>query len=153
MLEHARHPAGRVGGVETVTLIAADALTHDFEAAEFDLVYSVGVLAEHSPFDDAVAVKVRSWLKPMGRFAFTVVHPDSASVPRTLKRRVGEWVAPVVRGGLRERLRARVLSGGLYADEEWLRTVLTRTGFTIESMEPFESDVHLHLLTVARNGR
>ena len=41
---------------------------------------------------------------------------------------------------------------GLYADEERLRDVLDRTGFAVESLEPYESDVHLHLLTVARRA-
>jgi hypothetical protein len=45
-----------------------------------------------------------------------------------------------------------MMSGGLYADEPYLRDVLGASGFTVESMEPFESDVHLHLLTVARNA-
>jgi hypothetical protein len=38
---------------------------------------------------------------------------------------------------------------GLYADEERVREVLAAVDFAVESIEPFESDVHLHLLTVA----
>jgi hypothetical protein len=39
---------------------------------------------------------------------------------------------------------------GLYADQERVGELLTCCGFSIESMEPFQSDVHLHVLTVAR---
>jgi len=95
---------------------------------------------------------VKRWLKPGGRFAFTTVHPLSSSVPRTPKRRVGEWLlrwAPRMPRALRRALRARLMRDGLYADEERVREVLAAVDFAVESIEPFESDVHLHLLTVA----
>ena len=42
------------------------------------------------------------------------------------------------------------MSGGLYADEERVREVLAAVDLVVESIEPFESDVHLHMLAVAR---
>jgi len=97
--------------------------------------------------------RVKRWLKPGGRFAFTTVHPLSFSVPRTLKRRIGErllrWAA-VAPSALRRGLRARLMSDGLYADEERVRDVLAAADLAVESIEPFESDVHLHVLAVAR---
>jgi SAM-dependent methyltransferase len=154
MLIRARHPAGDVallpGGV---TLVEGDFLTHEFCAAEFDLVYSIGVLAEHSPFDETVAARVQRWLKPGGRFAFTTVHPRSSSVPRTLRRRAGEWLTSLARvapAAARRPLRDRLMREGLYADEERVRDVLAAVNLGIESIEPFASDVHLHVLTLAR---
>jgi SAM-dependent methyltransferase len=149
MLDRARRPAGLA---DNVTLIEGDFLTHDFDRAEFDLVYAIGVLAEHSPFDEIVAARVRRWLKPGGRFAFTTVHPMSSSVPRTIKRRVGEWLlGPAsASAALRRSLRSRLMSEGLYADEERVREVLAAVNLAVESIEPFESDVHLHVLAVAR---
>ena len=86
MLERARQPAGALRMVPGwLTLIEGDFLHQDFEPRQFDLVYSIGVLAEHSPFDESVAARVNGWLKPGGRFAFTTVHPMSFSVPRTFK--------------------------------------------------------------------
>src|ERR1019366_4511540 len=126
-----------------LTLIEGDFLSFEFEPGEFDLVYSIGVLGEHSPFDEALATRVRRWLKPGGRLAFTTVHPLSSSVPRTLQRRVGEWLLPIARGRSRRALRSRLMRDGLYADEERVREVLEVTGFTVESMELFQSDVHL----------
>jgi len=133
-----------------LTLIEGDFLLHDFQAAEFDLVYSIGVLAEHSPFDEAVAARVKRWLRPGGRFAFTTVHPSSFSVPRTFKRRVGEWLLPVAPAALRRALRARLMRDGIFADEERLRDVFASVDLTVESIDRFTSDVHLHLLAVAR---
>lgn len=148
MLDEARHPVGAPAiGVE---LIEGDFLAHDFGAAQFDLVYSIGVLAEHSPFDETVAVRVRRWLKPGGRFAFTAVHPLSFSVARPLKRRLAEALLPLSGGALRRALRTRLMRDGLYADDERLREVLHATGFEVESLEPYQSDVHLHTMVVAR---
>jgi SAM-dependent methyltransferase len=154
MLDRARHPVGSVVTAPGwLTLVEGDFLRHEFPSCEFDLVYSIGVLAEHSPFDETIVTRVKRWLKPGGRFAFTTVHPLSFSVPRTLKRRVGEWLLPwaaVAPVGLRRSLRARLMSDGLYADEERVREVLAGVGLAVESIEPFESDVHLHVLAVAR---
>ena len=100
-----------------MTLIEGDLFGHDFESGRFDLVYSIGVLAEHVPFDPTVAGHVWRWLKPNGRFAFTTVHPDSPSIPQTLQRRIGRSIAAVAPDAVAQPLRMRLLSGGLYADE------------------------------------
>ena len=91
MLAEARTPynASRISAA-SVTLIQDDLFNHRFERGQFDLVYSIGVLAEHVPFNEAVVAAVAGWLKPGGRFAFTTVHPASPSIPRTIGRRVGE---------------------------------------------------------------
>jgi hypothetical protein len=44
------------------------------------------------------------------------------------------------------------MSDGLYADEERVREVLAAADLTIESIAPFDSDVHRHVLAVARKG-
>ena len=146
--------AGKRSAVASVvSLIEGDFLTHEFDAAEFDLVYAIGVLAEHSPFDASLAARVRRWLKPGGRFAFTTVDPTSFSVPRTVGRRLGQWLlrpASAAPTGLRRLLHARLMSGGLYADQERVRDVLAAVELTVESIEPFDSDVHRHVLAVAR---
>lgn len=148
MLEEARHPVG--APALSAELVEGDFLAHDFGLAQFDLVYSIGVLAEHAPFDEAVVQRVKHWLMPAGRFAFTAVHPRSFSVPRTIKRQLAEALLPLSGGGLRRTLRARLMRDGIYADEERLRAVLLAAGFEIESLEPYRSDVHLHTLVVAR---
>ena len=150
MLEYARRPIGVVAmPAGWLTLVEGDFLQQEFRPGEFDLVYSIGVLAEHAPFDQAVAARVRRWLRPGGRFAFTTVHPLSFSVPRTMKRRAGEWLASIARGRVRRALRSRLMSEGIYADEERVREVLGAEGFAIETIEVLVSDVHQHMLVVA----
>jgi SAM-dependent methyltransferase len=153
MLEQARRPVGGESiHADALTLIAGDFMVHPFEPRSFDLVYSIGVLGEHSPFDAAIAARVRDSLKPGGRFAFTTVHPLSFSVPRTWKRRLAERCLPFATGAVRRALRDRLMRDGLYADEERLREVLGGVGFVVESIEHYESDVHLHCMAVARRA-
>ena len=80
MLAEARHPfkADEIR-VQSITLVYGDLLQYDFGPRRFDLVYSVGVLAEHVPLDARVVTCVGRLLRPGGRFAFTTVHPESPS--------------------------------------------------------------------------
>jgi len=94
---------------------------------------------------------VKRWLKPGGRFAFTTVHPLSSSVPRTRRRRIGELLLPVVPDLLRRQLRRGLMRDGIYADEQRVADVLSAADLRLESIERFESDVHLHVLCVALN--
>ncbi|MDP3716261.1 MAG: class I SAM-dependent methyltransferase [Acidobacteriota bacterium] len=150
MLALAAHPFREAAiTVERVTLLEGDALAHDFSAGSFDLVYSIGVLAEHVPLQAELVGRVHSWLRRGGRFAFSTVHPASPSVPQTAARRLGSALMPWVPGPLHAYLRDRYLAGGLYADETYLRGLLA-DGFEIESIERFVSEAHLHCLCVAR---
>jgi SAM-dependent methyltransferase len=150
MLAEARRPLhGDRVRADRVELVEGDFLVHDFPAAGFDLVYSVGVLAEHSPLDERIVGRVVRWLRPGGRFAFTTVHPESPSIPRTLPRRIGCAVEPFAAGPIRTWLRRRILSGGLYADERRIRS-LVEPALTIESLTRMTSEAHLHALCVAR---
>jgi SAM-dependent methyltransferase len=152
MLTRARAPieASRIDA-SSIDLVRGDLLTCEFESRRFDLVYSIGVLAEHVPLDAALVARVRRWLRPGGRFAFTTVHPESPSVPQTLSRRLARRAAPVLPGAIGRALHRRLVAGGRYGDERWVRTLLM-PGFTIESIERFQTEVHLHCLCVARKG-
>jgi SAM-dependent methyltransferase len=133
---------------KTIQLVEGDALTHGFLPGSFDLIYSIGVLAEHTPFDSRIVGNVESWLRPGGRFAFTTVHPDSASIPRTPGRTLGRAMLPLSPAPLRRWLRAKLTADGQYADEA---LIVERLGsqFSIESMSRLESEAHLHCLCVA----
>lgn len=150
MLAEAAHPvAANHISARTVQLVEGDALTYDFPSGSFDLIYSIGVLAEHTPFDARIVANAARWLRPRGRFAFTTVHPDSASIPRTASRAIGAAVAPFAPGPVRRWLRAKLTSGGQYADETLIAERLG-AAFTIESISRQESEAHLHCLCVAR---
>jgi SAM-dependent methyltransferase len=150
MLAEARRPynADRITA-DVVTLVEGDIFGHQFAPARFDLIYSIGVLAEHVPFDAEVVEHVSRWLRPNGRFAFTTVHPESPSIPRTLKRRVGRSLAAVAPRTVEQRIRRRLLSGGLYADEGRVEQLMSGS-FVIEALSQFESEAHLHCWCVAR---
>lgn len=150
MLALAAHPFREAAiTVDRVTLVEGDALAHEFPADSFDLIYSIGVLAEHVPLQGELVGRVHTWLRRGGRFAFSTVHPASPSVTQTAARRLGSALIPWAPGPLHVYLRHRYLAGGLYADETYLRTLLA-DGFEIESMERFVSEAHLHCLCVAR---
>lgn len=151
MLAQARTPVDAAAiSIGRITLLQGDFLSQHLTDGGFDLIYSIGVLAEHSPLDDRLVGRAFQWLAPGGVFAFTAVHPQSFSVTRTWKRRVGEWLLPFSMGGLKQSLRSRLMAGGLYADEPWLRELLPKHGFHIESVASHLSEVHLHLMCVAR---
>jgi SAM-dependent methyltransferase len=150
MLERARQPyAARQICVPQITLVHGDVATATFESARFDLVYSIGVLAEYTPLTEAVVARIAEWLKPGGRFAFTAVRPDSPTVRLTMRRRIGRSLARWAQGPIARACRRRLLSGGLYADDAWIREILARN-FEIESLNDFQSESHVHGLCVAR---
>lgn len=151
MLAHARSPFRQDRISAPVTLVHGDLFTHPFAARGFDLVYAIGVLAEHAPLNTAVVERVHGLLRPGGRFAFSTVHPDSPSIGVTVGRAIGRAIQPLTFGAARRRLRGRLLAGGLYADEAWIAEVL-QPWFAIESLERFVSEAHLHCLCVARRA-
>ena len=136
--------------VTHITLIHGDLFTQPLEDGAFDLVYSIGVLAEHAPLNEAAVTRVRRLLKPGGRFAFSTVHPDSPSITQTIGRTVGRAIATLP-GPFQRPLRERLLSGGMYADETRIEELL-KPAFQIESIERFISEAHLHCLCVARKA-
>jgi SAM-dependent methyltransferase len=152
MLDQARHPFQEHQiTVREITLVHGDLMTQDFGERRFDLVYSIGVLAEHAPLQPALVARVARWLRPGGRFAFSTVHPDSESVPRTPARRLGTALSTRLPAPFNRALRERLLSGGLYADEARLEELLAGA-FAIESLERMVSEAHLHCLCVARKA-
>ena len=150
MLSEAAHPVGasRISA-RTVDLIEGDALTYEFPRDSFDLIYSIGVLAEHTPLDARIVENAARWLRSGGRFAFTTVHPDSKSIPRTPSRAIGAALAPFAPGPARRWLRSKLTADGQYADEALIAERLG-AAFTIESISRQESEAHLHCLCVAR---
>jgi SAM-dependent methyltransferase len=132
----------------SIELINGNLATHEFAAGSFDLVYSIGVLAEHVALNRRLVDRVARWLRPGGRFAFTTIDPESPDVPKTLQRRVAAALLPVT-GPARAALHERLMVGGMYADERWIKTML-KGRFEIESLDRFQSDVHLHGRCVAR---
>jgi len=149
MLDLARHPVGVVTA-DSVQLVEADFLQADFDPGRYDLICSNRRACR------ALALRSRAGRPRANRGSAPAAASPSRpsisrcpSIPRTMARRVAEWALPVA-GPFRPSMRSRLLSGGLYADRQRLHDVLVGAGFAIESIESFQSDVHLHLLAVAR---
>jgi SAM-dependent methyltransferase len=144
MLQEAAHPthASQIKAARIV-LVKGDLATHQFLPGSFDLVYSIGVLAEHVALTRDLVTRVAAWLRPGGRFAFTTIDPRSPDVPKTMQRRLATAVLPIAPGAVGESLHRRLMAGGMYGDERWIRAVLDGV-FVIESLDTFQSDVHLH---------
>jgi SAM-dependent methyltransferase len=152
MLVEARRPAhAEAIAVQQISLIHGDLASHDFARASFDLVYSIGVLAEHVALTRALAVRIAQWLRPGGRFAFTTIDPESPDVPKTLPRRAAAALLPLLPGNLGGTLHHRLMVGGMYGDERWVRSTLSGL-FVVESADRFETDVHLHGRFVVRKA-
>lgn len=149
LAEAARPHDAELITARSVELVEGDVLTHEFEADSFDLIYSIGVLAEHTPFDTRIVANAARWLRPGGRFAFTTVHPESTSIPRTISRVIGTAVTPISPWPIRHWLRNRLTANGQYADEMLIAERLNGS-FLIESLTRLESEAHLHCLCVAR---
>lgn len=152
MLAEARRPVAADDiSARSIELVQADIVTYDAGASRVDFVYAIGVLAEHTPLDARIVSNVFRWLRPGGRFAFTTVHPDSHSVPRTFGRTAARRILPLTSGLVRRRLRERLSVSGLYADEALIRDRLDGR-FAIESLSRMESEAHLHCLCTARKS-
>ena len=144
MLAEAAHPTHAAEiSARDVRLINGNVQTCEFAPRSFDLVYSIGVLAEHVALTRLLVERVARWLRPGGRFAFTTVDPQSPDVPKTMSRRVATALLPVAAGPIGDALHRRLMTGGMYGDERWIRTSLSGL-FEIESLDRFQSDVHLH---------
>lgn len=150
MLAEAKTPthADRIRA-QRIELVNGDLSSQQFPRGSFDLVYSIGVLAEHVPLNRSLVERVSGWLKPGGRFAFTTVDPQSPDVPKTPARRIASALLPAFPGDAGRRLHERLMAGGMYGDARWIRRQLDGL-FSIESLEQYQSDVHLHGRCVAR---
>ena len=117
----------------------------------FDLVYSIGVLAEHAPLDATLVARVRALAA--GRAAASRSRPCIRTRRRCRGRSaaaVGALVAPLPAGAAAARGCAqRLLAGGLYADERASASCSPARSRSNRS-SAFESEAHLHCLCVAR---
>jgi len=74
MLEQALEPVhGSELQVEQLELLCGDIYSLELPAGGFDLIYSIGVLAEYSPLTAALLEKLTALLAPRGRLLLTAV--------------------------------------------------------------------------------
>jgi SAM-dependent methyltransferase len=129
MLKRAGSPVLRQSIVaDKIHLICGNVLQGGFHRCTFDLIYSIGVLGEHSEFDEHMCNKLFELLKPKGTLLFTVVDIASKWGAMSLKRRALESVLKVGPSMLRRRFRQRI--GSFYMTDPELRVIFGKSRFT-----------------------
>jgi SAM-dependent methyltransferase len=128
MLRQARRPIrGDQLEIPRVDLVRANLLESAFHAESFDLIYSIGVLGEHSPFDLALCEKLYRSLKRGGKLFFTVVDRESRVCRKRLRRRLADALYPVFPAAVRRRLDERWRS--FYMTKAELKAVMDNSPF------------------------
>ncbi len=103
-----------------------------FPSHSFDVIYSIGVLGEHSPLDLPLALKFFDMLGPNGQIFLTVVDKDSKQNP-SLQRRIAEQLYPWMPPMLQKRL--NVLWQNYYMTKQEIENLFTQTSFRELSIE------------------
>jgi SAM-dependent methyltransferase len=96
-------PPGQLD-INTLELIEASFFTHDFKDVKYDIIYSIGVLGEHVPFDETTAEKIYGLLSENGKAYFTIVDLEPR---KNTKRKIAETLYPLLPKGIRQKLDAR----------------------------------------------
>jgi SAM-dependent methyltransferase len=133
MLAHAEEPVRREQiDARSIELKNGDVLEIDLPHGGFDLIYSIGVLAEYSPLDARTLGRLRELLAPGGALFVTAVDSSSrvsvpergeASFGRRLIRKAFPWLPRGVR---------RLLNRGLspfYLSRPQLQAAFAAAGF------------------------
>lgn len=123
MLREARNPIN-VGmlDIREMVLLQGNAFEYPFEAESFDFIYSIGVLGEHSPFDDVICKRIYELLRPGGKAFVTVVDASSK-----WQRKLAEIFYPVLPSVIKKKLHYRRRS--FYLSFSELKDILNRSSF------------------------
>ena len=155
MLEQARHPLHEDRITAARSRWSRAICWRTISApARFDLVYSIGVLAEHVPLDSRRWSRACArWLRARRPLCVLDRAPRSASVPRTLD--AASWLARCGRclpAPFQQALRGACWPAGCMPTRRDCASC-SRSAFAIESLERLQSEAHLHCLCVARRRR
>lgn len=141
MIECARSPVKAELITYEIELMVGNVFDMSFESESFDLIYSIGVFGEHSPFDAFICDKLYTWLRTEGILLFTTV--DSSSKQKGLKRRIAESILPFWAQKILNEKR-----GYFYMQTEELKRIMVKSPF--KEFELFKvEDIHVHDVCVA----
>jgi len=129
LVECGRSPAG---------IQCADFRQVNFPPGTFDLIYSVGVLAEYSPLDSALLNKLYVWLKPRGKLLFTAL--DAQSRPLSLTKKAASLALPFMPARLRGRLYPSIGVHRFYMSEARLLRLFAGTPFAQKAVSRHASE-------------
>ena len=141
MIECASLPVKAELVMYEVELMVGNVFDMSFESESFNLIYSIGVFGEHSPFDAFICNKLYTWLRPEGILLFTTV--DSSSKQKGIKRRIAESILPFWFQKILNQRR-----GYFYMQTEELKRIMVKSPFKEFKLFKIE-DIHVHDVCVA----
>jgi SAM-dependent methyltransferase len=134
MLEQARDPIDREAlDIDAIELRCGDICALELSDQSFDLIYSIGVVAEYPLLDDVLLSRLFQLLKPGGKLFFTAVDIYSrlkiaTNTPITLTRRALRRCFPLLPSFAKKSLN-RALSSH-YVTERELTALLAGSPFS-----------------------
>jgi ubiquinone/menaquinone biosynthesis C-methylase UbiE len=141
MLEQARTPTfASALQVDSIELVCGEVTSVSFPDASFDLIYSVGVIGEYSPIDQAHLKVFLRLLKPGGTLFVTVVDTLSrVSVPEndppSIARRLTRKVFPFLPKWTRELLNSSL--SPFYVSRLQVESLFSASGFSRFQVERY----------------
>jgi len=136
MLEKARDPFRRSDmPLASIQLIEGNFYDYDFGNRKFDFIYSVGVLGEHTVFDQHICAKLFSLLKEGGKLFFTVVDIEPR---KNTKRKLAEAAYPFLPKSIQEIFDKRWES--CYMTYEDLDNIMKAEPFDFYEIERYVSE-------------
>lgn len=162
MLEHARDPVHRDAlHIESIELLCGDIFELDLEDRSFDLVYSIGVIAEFSPLDATLLDRLFRLLRPGGKVFLTAVDLHSrmqmtGNKRRSFVRGVGRRTFPMLPSFAKSALNHALSS--YYLSEKELTALLRASPFADFSITRYQhtsgwQGAHFDCLLTKAGGR
>ena len=148
MLEEAKNPVVGVKG--QVSLVESSIYEIELKPAQFDIIYCMGVFGSNCVFDEFLAQKIRTWLKPDGVFYFDVIVRYLNPSRGTWKHRTAELIAPYLIGWPRRYVKARL--GHFVITEERTRAIAAKH-FAEVSVLPWGGKIRLDFHCIARKPK
>ena len=147
MIEEARNPIGAEKiCTDKILLIWGNVFDMEFKNESFDFIYSIGVLAEHAPFDLYICNKFFDWLRVGGGLLFTTVNLSSKRM--SLKRRVVEKLYPMLPKRAQEMLDNRRKGFAITSDQ--LKSIMNQSRFMRYLIFKIRDNVHTHDICIAQ---
>ncbi|MBS1589455.1 MAG: class I SAM-dependent methyltransferase [Bacteroidetes bacterium] len=136
MLLQAQHPFREAEiPMDKIVFHQGNFYDFDFGNQSFDFIYSIGVLGEHTVFDEHVCNKLFKLLRPGGKLYFTVVDLQSR---KSFKRKIMEALYPFTPIGIKRILDKRWET--CYLTWTQLDNIVSKQGFEVYQIERYISE-------------
>lgn len=113
-----------------INLVRSDIFNLPLKKDIFDCVFSIGVLAEHTPLNDEVFEEVGRILKRGGLFLFTA---QKIGIIPKLRVKVAQLLFPLLSSSVKERI--ELFRTGFDHNEQTIRRLAKRHDFDVQEVE------------------